>query len=61
MRRSKKEGPNMPVEPSGKIVQSQIIRREEEMTNQQRKKQQQRKKEAEQKQPDKPGKVDIKI
>ncbi len=51
----------MPVEPSGKIVQSQIIRREEELTSQQRKKQQQRKKEADHKQPDKPGKVDIKI
>jgi len=53
------EGITMPIEPPRKITETQIIRREENATFQQRKKQV--KKEPLKKEPEKTGKVDIKI
>lgn len=49
----------MPIEPPRKITETQIIRREESTAFQQRKKQ--AKKEPLKKEPEKTGKVDIKI
>jgi len=49
----------MPIEPPRRITETQIIKREENATLQQRKKQAPKKKGPQQ--PDKPGKVDIKI
>ena len=50
----------MPIEPPGKINETQIIRREEGATMQQKKKQMSQKKN-QPKEPEKIGKIDIKI
>ncbi len=55
------EEKNMPIEPPGKINETQILRREEGTTMQQRKKKRETKKAAEKKEAEKSGKVDIKI
>jgi hypothetical protein len=49
----------MPIEPPRKITETQIIQREENATFQQRKKKM--KKEERKKEPEKTGKVDIKV
>jgi len=50
----------MPIEPSGKIHEAPVIRREESVAFQQKKKQSPPKKEPP-KEPEKSGKIDIKI